>query len=306
MPGTVGFAVNINSSVAANRAIFALLSENDAATTTSGLALVMNNTTLEVWRDRGLGVYSHSGGHTGFDAMSAGGTLVGSSGTFERNTWYYIEVKFKLTNAPDGYVYVRVNQTPVVSYTGVTAATYRNISHLHLGLGGVQNEGPQPNSSYVDFDDIYLADLNGSTNNNFLNPISIQKLLPNANNSTAWTPNTGTNFAAVDETNPDFATTYIETSTNNAKDVYDFTDLAGSGTIKGVEITMIAQKTGGAGQITPVVKPVSTEYNQAIKSVNGVNTWDGYRWIVENNPETSGSFTTAELNATKFGVIHNG
>jgi hypothetical protein len=127
--------------------------------------------------------------------------------------WYYIEFRTKITQTAGSYE-LRID--------GVTAASDPNVSMDNTGTAGTNNISfGAANGSEVHIDDVYILDCDEPGRNDFLGPCVVEHHRPVANSSVTWTPSAGANWAAIDEAPPDGDSSYVETSTAGAADLYE-------------------------------------------------------------------------------------
>ena len=86
-------------------------------------------------------------------------------------------------------------------------------------------------------------------------------------------------------------------------DSYEFSDLVTlSGSIYAVQVNSWARKDDvGSRTLNAITRPVSTTYSGTSPASLG-NTYSYTVFGFEFNPETSGYWTVAEINAAEFGV----
>jgi len=146
------------------------------------------------------------------------GTVLGTStNTISPNTWYYVELG--VTIGSSGSYQIRVNGATWVSGSGNTQQS-SNASANTVGLGSSFSPSSGGNLYYGDF---YAADGTGSINNGFLGDCRVEVIFPNANGDVnQWTPNTGTNWGAVSQTNADGDSTFVSDATVGDRDYYKF------------------------------------------------------------------------------------
>lgn len=230
---------------------------------------------------------------------TAGGTLLGSSAVdvVPNGSYAFIELKATLHDTT-GAVDVRVNGSSVISLSNVdTKNAGTKIVFDSFTLTGAGGAGQT-----LYFDDIYLCNSSGSANNNFIGDSKVYPLRPTgAGTTTQLTPNTGQNWAAVDDTTPDSLTTYVFSGTDDQYDTYSTTDLAtSSGFIAGIQVSMFANKSEtGAKSVTSVYRHGSTDYPDSDQALGTDFTY--LRWLREINPATGTAYTPAEINAMESG-----
>lgn len=136
-----------------------------------------------------------------------GNTILGTSLTqpFQNNTYNYVETDAVTAVAPNGRVTIRVNGAVALQLNGINTVAdpvfpYNNEFKIN-GPGGLPR---------CFIDDVYLLDGATPPNNNFLGPIRIYAVLPDANGAPVqWTPLAGTNFSEVNEVPPDGDASYV-------------------------------------------------------------------------------------------------
>ena len=218
-----------------------------------------------------------------------------ATGAIPDTDWHYIEAKITFHNSTGTYD-IRVDGVSVMSGTGNTSETASTTAN-RLVLGHVQNKRLQ-------YDDFYICDDSGSTNNNFLSEVFVQKVRPNAvGDSSQLTPTSGDNYTNVDEDTWDSDTTYVESRTTSEKDLYNYENLDSGvvGTIFGVIAKPVLKKTdGGARTYRLLAKSGATESNSGTRYPNVSYVRQGYIW--ETDPDTSAQWTVSGFNAAQFGI----
>ena len=205
------------------------------------------------------------------------------------NVWRYIELKF---NPTTGAVTVKVDG--VVALTG-TLPVSANIGSLTFH--------DLPNGYGIVSDDVYMLDITGTKNNDFLGDVRVQLLLPNADGSnTAMTPSSGTaHYSLVNEASPN-TTNYVSSAVAGTKDSYQFQDLAATtAKVYGVEVTNYAHKDAtGNVSIANMAKVAGTEYLSAAKGLSA--SWTANIDTLETNPATGQPWAPADVNSAEFGI----
>lgn len=222
--------------------------------------------------------------------------LATSTFAFAVNIYYYLEVKFTI-NDTTGSVEVRKNGE-TSSFVSVSGADTQN--------GGTASWSRITLDSDSFFDDLYVCDTNGTTNNNFLGDCRVDTLYPNGNgNSSQFTGSDGNstdNYLLVDETTPDYDTTYVESSTSGNKDTYTFTDLSHNpASIYGIQISPCAKKDdAGARSMGAVIRRSAVDYDGTSTALSTDYLY--YPYIAETDPSTVAAWTQTNINAAEFGV----
>lgn len=251
----------------------------DAASIQCGVAL-----------DRGLLFFSN--------APAGAVARVGAAAVLYEGTSYYIELKVTVHNSTGSYE-LRVNGSVVstgsgIDTAGVSANNYFN--SIEFGVNG----SPGAFVTYK-YDDLYICDLAGSVNNDFLGDCQVDVIRPDGDgNYTQFTPSTGTShFALVDETTPN-TTDYNSDATAGNKDSYTMTALPAlsNDVIKGVQVRGAALKSdSGARSLKQGVRSSTTN---SLGAAHALGTSQAiYIDVVELDPATAVAWTTAGVNAVE-------
>lgn len=229
---------------------------------------------------------------------SGGGT---GATTLTVNTWYYIEAKVFI-NGASGTSTVHLNGASEIGTTTHNLGS-TNVDNLQLYRDGAQ-WGTTVN---LYFDDVYMLDTSGSTNNGFLGDFHVETLFPTSDGAhTDFTPDSGSaHYSRVNEnsgTYPDGDTSYVSDATVGDRDSYGFGNLtAVAGTVYALQTCMYARKDdAGTRQLAAVARPGSTDRDGATVTMSV--SYTDFTEIRETNPDTSAAWTISEINASEFGV----
>jgi hypothetical protein len=214
------------------------------------------------------------------------------------DTWYYIEAKVNIHNTT-GSVIIRLDEQEVASFSGDTDSGFVGtiVDTFWLGF---------PNNVFMEVDDIYIADDQGTENNDFLGDIRIDAIHPDgAGNYSQFTPSAGNNYECVDETEMD-DTDYVSHLTSGEKDSYTYdavpTDLDDAGIIS-LQTKNNAKRTAAASniKIDNFIRTGSTDYSQTAQDLPDIiGMIDGD--IIIEDPSDSNPWTQAKINACEFGM----
>ncbi|MEO6513848.1 MAG: hypothetical protein ABIR37_04130 [Candidatus Saccharimonadales bacterium] len=225
--------------------------------------------------------------------LNNGATLVATSAAnpfVAPNVWRYIEVKYLMAT---GACTVRCDGVTITSGTVATAAS---VSTIGYGLGN-------GNSGNLLWDDIYVLDGTGTTNNDFLGDVRVQTLYPNGDgsNSGLTTSSGSTHNTLVNETTPN-TTTYVYGTTSGLKDTYAFQDLdANTANVFAVETAHYSHKDAvGSVGFSNVARVGSTDYVATAQPLSV--SWTTNRDIWETNPATGVAWAPSDVNSAEFGV----
>ena len=227
-------------------------------------------------------------------------TLLNTGYNLPTGEWFYLEFKATIHNS-NGSFEVRVNGNNVGSMTGVDTQASGNayINIVQWSMFGI-------GASTHWLDDMYIFDDSGSTCNDFVGDVHVEAHFPEADGFTnLWIPTPGgvDNYENVDELDHDDDATFVATSGIGYQDSYEFSDLVTlSGSIYTVQVNCWARKDDvGSRTINAITRPISTVF----PSDDAVSISNDYSYSVfgfEVNPETSGYWTVAEINAAEFGI----
>lgn len=239
---------------------------------------------------------------------NSGGTVLGTTSSAvmpNQDVWYYIEVKVTLHDTT-GAVVVKVDDVEVL-----------NLSAIDTKNGGtdavfdtVRLERDAVGSTIVRFDDFYLCNEQGTSNNDFLGESKIYTLTPAASGNysqlTGSDGNSVNNYQQVDEIPPN-TSDYNGSATNGQKDTYDFrlsgsefTTVATTGSVAGIQLGSYAAKDDVSAKSFRHVHYInSTDYTE---SDHGLATSYTYYYdLIEQNPDTATAWTRSDIDGAEWG-----
>jgi hypothetical protein len=226
------------------------------------------------------------------------GTVLGTSThTFAAGVWHHIQVKFTISDAA-GTGTVRVDGQTEISVSGVDTK--------NGGTTGLVDTIILTNtaSSIASFDDFFIWDTTGGTNNDIvtIGEPRFETLYATANGfQTDWTPSASTNNTNIDETTTNSDTDYNSTNTTNAIDLFTTGNLTGAtGTVYLVQSRIFARRdNSGAHSIAWEIRQNSTNY---VGTTTPITV--SYTWVVdikETDPDTAAAWTIAGVNSAEYG-----
>lgn len=236
---------------------------------------------------------------------SYSGTLIATGTTvLPYNRWFYIEIQVTVSDTI-GSVEVRLNgsTTPEIKLTDIDT---RN-GGTNTAIDGI-SIGCQDTSIYSAgyFDDLYILNSSGETNNTFLGDVRVQTIVPNGTGeSSQFTGSDGDsvdNYALLDEL-PFSVADYVKSNVVGERDMYTMSKLQNNtDSILGVQHTIIGTKTGAANNIN--IKPAL--------SINGSiyygdvhilpYTFKSLQKVHDNNPGTLSKWTVSDINSIETGM----
>lgn len=268
----VGFAIRFTTTISNSQ----ILSFYDGSTLGMNVRTVVGGE-LAVYRSGSL-----------MDTTSGLGLVSGS--------WYYIEFKV-VCNDTTGSYELRVGQVNVLSDSSVDTRAGANNYHTTFQIG----ISLQPVSR---FDDLYCLDASGSENNDFLGNCKVVRIDPDGDDTANWTTSTpsANHFENVDEAVLDDDTSYVEDSTTNVTDLYDYESAPSLGTIYGLQINTECRETDA--NTFSIITPIESGGNQYDDSAQtiGTSSYITMRRITDTDPDTGNLWIESGINAAKFGI----
>jgi hypothetical protein len=217
------------------------------------------------------------------------------------NTYYYIEFKVTINNAAGSFS-VRVNGVQVggLTVSGVdtqASGSYSTADRLWISV--------PTTGATVDYDDLYVCNNAGATNNDFLGDCKVEAINPTAEGTySEWTPSSGADNAALvdDAASPDDDSTFVSSQTLNVRDTYLLQDLAtATGTVYGVQSVLRARKDdAGTRKIRPLFRRAGVDATGAEVSLS--DTYVSHLEIFETDPTNAAAWNIANVNALEFGA----
>lgn len=215
------------------------------------------------------------------------------------NVWNYFELKFTHPSL-HCQAELHMNGAPLIAAVPVNVllgdvSNKANFTRLILSSGSL--------GSGQGIDDVYLADLLGATNNDFLGNVHITTTVPDADGYyQEWTPKTGIDhFAMVDDAVVDDEVTYNYTRDAGARDSYSMLPMPS-------DVTTVL-----SARVNAVMRSNSTDVRRAqlltrqggadyySPSFSLSRDWQMYSWLLNQDP-TNTDWTPAQVDADEFGV----
>lgn len=182
-------------------------------------------------------------------SVTRNGTVLATTATaaLSINTWTHIELKVTIDPSA-GTVSLYINSVLAINLTGQNTRATANSTANVVALGTTTS--PAVGSNW-DYDDVIVYDSQSTDANGFtdiVGPIGdcgLVWLLPTgAGTTTQWTPDSGSNYARVNEATPDGDTSAVDDGTVGHIDTYAMADLAGTATaVKSMAAVHYAKKT---------------------------------------------------------------
>ncbi|WP_160809574.1 hypothetical protein [Nitrosomonas sp. HPC101] len=208
----------------------------------------------------------------------------------------YIEYKTVIHDTTGSFE-LRLNGVTILSASNIDTKATANASVSSISFGF--SNGLYHSKSVWSYDDIYILDTTGATNNDFLGDVRIDAIYPSADGNYAeWTPSTGSDhYALVDDATPN-TTDYVSDSTVGNKDSFVMGNppaMAGQ-LIYGVKVKAMANKDdAGARDLKVGVRSGTTDDLSAAQALS--TSWRYYSNIYEVDPATGLAWTPGTVDA---------
>lgn len=235
--------------------------------------------------------------------LRAANTLTNGASTLALSTGveYYIEWKVTIADSiAANSCKVRVNGVDWINVAAgqdTKAGTNATVNSVRLGAFGT-------GIGTTTFDDFYICDNSGSTNNDFLGDVRIDTLFPSGDgNYSQFTPSTGTtHYTLVDESTPN-TTDYNDGASVGDRDSYAMGNLSAlaSSTVYGVQVNAaIVKDDAGSKSATTFVRSSSTNADGASVALSTSQAYVSQ--VFETDPNGSVAWTETTVNAMEAGV----
>lgn len=242
----------------------------------------------------GMRVVLDAAGTISIKNNNTAANIATSTSTLSINTWYYIEIKYVFGSGTAGSCQIKVDGADYINITSIdTAGTAALINSFYFQANG---------ANY--YDDFYICDTAGATNNTFLGPISVYTLVPTSNSATVeMTASAGSNYACVDDIPPN-TSDYVTGTAANQIDLYGMTDLpvaVNPTTIPGVLLKAKSSKpTANTGQIQMGAKYSAVSSFSTSRSVTQTS-YIGNCSVMETQPDGS-AWIKAAIDGIEAGI----
>ena len=228
---------------------------------------------------------------------------------FSTGTWVRLEWHLVIDDV-SGIFELKRNGDEILSFSGDTKGTSSGNGVRWFCLG---RNYATSNDSEIWYDDVAINDTTGTANNAWPGPGSILLLKPKgAGNYTQWTPDSGNNFARVNEIPETGDTAYVESDTADQIDTYEMQELAADlgvdvlaegFEIKAVQHVMIGRWEEGETELARVLRLGAADHAGTPIEISNAyyRYWDE---MFNVNPFDSQPWEVADLNNLEAGIKH--
>jgi len=232
-----------------------------------------------------------------------GTSVTGGQSTFalSTNTWYFLEIKVSIADSiAANSCKVRVNGGDVI-----TVSAGQDLKNTANTTANSVRLGQSSNTSTFEYDDLYVCNQSGSTNNDFLGDVRVDTLYPTSDGTyTQFTPSTGsTHYLLVDETAPN-TSDYVDGNTVGHRDSYGMGNLPAlvSQTVYGVQVNAAMLKDdAGAKSAATMVRSGTTNADGTSAALGTSQAYVSQ--IFEQDPDAAAAWTETTVNAMEAGVV---
>jgi hypothetical protein len=206
--------------------------------------------------------------------------------------WYYIELKVQC--AASGTYELHVGGNTYLSGSGNTKVGTHDYHDGFRLTGG---------AAYGRFDDLYFLDASGTANNDFLGNVCVVTCRADAaGDSTDWTPDSGDNYARINEQVCGDDTNYVQDDTTDDLDLYNYAAPARLTGVHGIVVCDDCKEMDAtAFNIKTVCKSASTTSADAGQAI-GTTNYTTRRRVMEQDPDGPNDWNPTSLGAAQFGV----
>lgn len=223
-----------------------------------------------------------------------------AAGLIFPNVWYGLVIQVTI-NSSTGSVQAWLNggASQIINSSGLNTQATGNAFAGQMRFGDFQNARAR------EFDDLYVYDTSGGTQNANPGDSRIITKMPNgAGNSTQWTPSAGSNWQCVDEIPPNDDTDYVSSSTAGQTDLYTTQSASLSSAAPNFVVTRRRHRKDDAGAHTDqsIIRSGST--NASSTAVAVPSTYAFVDDIFVNDPNTAAAWASGTAaDAIQIGVV---
>jgi len=227
--------------------------------------------------------------------------LAESINIYPFNSNEYLDIEWKVTvHNTTGVIELRVNGVTEIASTGsLNTRAGTNDSADAVRLGTIAAGAARPY-----FKQFILMDTTGSVMNDFIGPVDVTSLRPNADGEyDDWTANTGTRFAAVNQAVTDNDTTFVSSSTPGDQVTFQLGNLpSGVTDVFAVFPQMQIRREQGTTRICKFLMRSGIDDELGTKELAIGPTYAFRQEAITTSPFTTNAWDVAEVNGLELGV----
>lgn len=216
-----------------------------------------------------------------------------------RNTWHYLEYKVYCHDS-SGTVDVQLDGENILSLSSVD--TLQDATGY---LGSIVIRAPRSSTDAnvaASIDDLYILDGTAGLSD-FLGPVKVETLRPTGDDVTVnWTPSANADHYTLIDENPVNTSDYVYSATANQEDKYTLSNLTYLSSIDGIQLGCMAQLDGPGTKQVYLTCDSNGTVNTGSENYLADTTSLHFSRILENDPDTSNTWTASAVNALIAGV----
>jgi hypothetical protein len=224
------------------------------------------------------------------------------AGSYFNSVWHYVEFGVKLSSTSTGWFTLKIDGNEILALINTATGVIGNLTVNALTLGNTEEATTGSTSYDALFDDIYICDETGSSNNTFLGNSRVQALLPNGNSgSPEWSvePVTNANWESAGNTNMDDSA-YVYSNVVDDQDQYTIQSMVNTPVVFGVQVTgLYRQDDATQRSACNVITSNSVEVEGA--EFNTPSSYAASLDLFENDPDTLVAWLPTAVNALTVG-----
>jgi hypothetical protein len=215
------------------------------------------------------------------------------------NEFMDVELKVNIHNTT-GTVELRVNGVVEISLINqnTRASANNSCNSIRIGKTSSSQVGVPVVKQFI------LMDTTGSVMNDFIGPVDVTSLRPNADGEyDDWTANTGTRFAAVNQAVTDGDTTFVSSSTPGDQVTFQLGNLpSGVTDVFAVFPQMQIRREQGTTRICKFLMRSGIDDELGAKELAIGPTYAFRQEAITTSPFTTNAWDVAEVNGLELGV----
>lgn len=231
---------------------------------------------------------------------------VSSTANLSLNTWYSFQMKVYCDNS-SGTCNVKIDDTEVISFSGDTAHRTGASGHEDAGFGHYSRVMLRMNRpSSISYDDFFIMDGSGNTNNDFLeSDFRVEALSPTSDASGNWSSTGANRYDQIDEDTLN-ESKYLTENTSGNQAVFETTNLssnAAAGTIHGMMLNCEGKINNRLNTVPKYITQNGSggSIQDGDDVVGGLGTYMNRTTIMEDDPDGN-AWSASTVNDFRMGV----